>query len=179
MSQSVILYIALSLDGYIATADGSVEWLSPFEAEDEDYGYAPFFDSIDGLVMGRVTYEQVLGFGDWVYGEKPCWVCTGRSLEPPQPNITITNQSPAQLVQTIQQQGVQRLWLVGGGQLVTGFREAGLISEFILSWMPVLLGKGIPLFSGEERMETLQLIKSQVFDSGVIQTHYVHPAAID
>ena len=177
MTPSIILYIATSLDGYIATADGQVEWLSQFESNEEDYGYATFFESIDGLVMGRTTYDQVLGFGDWVYGEKPCWVYTGRSLQPPRANIFPTNQYPTQLVQTAEAQGIQRLWLVGGAQLAASFREAGLISEFMLSWMPILLGQGIPLFQPCERMDTLQLVESQVFASGVIQNHYVLPGS--
>lgn len=172
MALSVVFYIATSLDGYIATPEGSVEWLSPFEVEGEDYGYGDFFDSIDGLVMGRTTYDQVLGFGDWVYGEKPCWVCTGRSLQPPQPNIIPTAQTPAEVVQTAHSQEVQRLWLVGGAKLADSFRQAGLISEYILSWMPVLLGDGIPLFGAGGPMEALQLVQSQVYDNGVIQTHY-------
>jgi len=97
---SVLFYVAASLDGYIATSDGGVDWLSQFEAEGEDYGYAAFFESIDGLLMGRATYDQVLGFGEWVYGEKPCWVCTGRSLHPPKPNIFATTQGTCKKIKS-------------------------------------------------------------------------------
>lgn len=169
---SVILYIAASLDGYIASAEGGVDWLSEFEADGEDHGYDNFFASVDGLVMGRTTYEQVLGFGEWVYGDKPCWVCTRRSLQPPKSSIIATSHTPTELVQDMLAQKMKRIWLVGGAKLTASFRNAGLISDYHLFWMPVLLGKGVPLFQNQSTPERLQLTQTHCFDNGVVQTIY-------
>lgn len=168
----VVYYVAASLDGFIATPDGGVEWLSPFQIAGEDYGYEAFASSIDCALMGRKTYEQVLGFGDWVYGETPCYVFSRTQREPVAPSITTTDRSPRDVLAEMEARGLKRAWLVGGTALASSFRDEGWISEWILSIMPVILGQGIPLFSGTGPSESLKLMGSTSYPNGVVQLRY-------
>jgi dihydrofolate reductase len=169
----IVYYVAASLDGYIAPSDGGVEWLAPFENSDEDYGYAEFYASVEAVLLGRATFEQSLTFGDWPYPDKACWVFTHGAHVPPIPNVTFTDRPPARFVTELEARGICRAWLVGGGALAASFRAQGLISEYIVSVIPVVLGAGIPLFDGPGPQERLQLKSSQSFSSGIVQMRYV------
>jgi dihydrofolate reductase len=166
----IVLYIAASLDGYIATSDGSVDWLSSIEQAGEDYGYADFVNSVDGLVMGRNTYDQVMTFGDWPYGDLPCWVFSSRSLSPASSSVQQWQQSPAQWAAIAEVAAMNRIWLVGGAQLTAAFQDADLLDEYYISWVPCCLGTGIPLFLPCSSPRTLTLISVQSFPTGVVQT---------
>jgi dihydrofolate reductase len=177
----IIYYVAASVDGYIATPDGGVGWLAPFEGPAEDYGYAAFYASVDALLLGRRTYEQVLTFGEWPYGGKPCWVFSRRPMAPAQPEVIVTAQPPPQVAADLETRGIRRAWLVGGGQLAAAFRAEGLISEYIVSIIPVILGAGIALFDAPAAaVETLimpphmrlALVEHQVYANGVVQLRY-------
>ena len=174
----VLLYIATSLDGYIADSEGGVGWLERYAGrlEGVDYGYYQFYDSVDRLVMGRSTYDQVVTFGDWPYPGKPSHVFTSRQPEQSDnPDVSFTDQSPAELLAELP--AADNIWLVGGGRLVAAFREVDLIDEYIITVIPVLLGSGIPLFvpSGEERPIELKSVES--YDDGVVTTHYTRGEA--
>lgn len=170
----VILYIAASLDGYIARTDGSVDWLEAFEAAGEDYGYAELLERVGSVIMGGSTYRQVLGFGAWPYGDFTTYVITrGKLSAPPAENIHPAAGDAPQLVARIRAESDEDIWLVGGAQINGLFRDAGLIDEIILSVMPVLLGEGIPLFpraAGPER--SLRLLSAESYPSGVVQLRY-------
>ena len=168
----VVYYVAASLDGYIAGADGGVDWLSAVERPGEDYGYATFFAAVDALIMGSATYEQVLGFGAWPYGDKPCWVLTQRPLEAASPGVIITPQSPAEIVAEMEERQVKRAWLVGGSAVAASFRAQGLVSEYVVSVIPTILGEGIPLFAIGGPQEALTLIECRSFESGLVQLTY-------
>jgi dihydrofolate reductase len=172
MSQ-VIYYVASSLDGFIARSDGSTDWLSCVEVEGEDYGYAEFFDSVDGLLMGRATFDQIQGFGAWPYGSKPCWTWTHRAMGPNPPSAVATAQSPTEIVDEASKQGLSRLWLVGGGSLAGAFEAERLISAYIISIIPVMLGDGIPIIAGHRLSERLELKASRSYESGLVQLTYV------
>ncbi|WP_088893508.1 dihydrofolate reductase family protein [Leptolyngbya ohadii] len=177
MRPHIIYYVAASIDGYIATPDGSVDWLNAFENNSEensgeDYGYEAFYQSIDGLIMGSHTYEQVCSFGEWVYPGKPCWVLSQRSIPVSQPEVTLTHQPPEAIVPLLEAQKLQRVWLVGGGQIATAFYQRGFLDEFILSLMPIVLGSGIPLLQPTERSQMLELTEAKTFPSGVVQLYY-------
>lgn len=171
----IVLYIATSLDGFIATPEGGIDWLSQIETPEEDYGYSAFYAQVDALVMGRRTYDQVLTFGDWPYPGKPAYIVTHRPFTPDLPEVRVTTQSPIALVHTLQQQGYRRVWLVGGAALASAFRAGGLISEYRLSVIPVLLGAGIPLFAGPGPAASVGLQTAQTFASGVVQLTYRLP----
>ena len=168
----VIYYVATSLDGYIATPDGGVEWLMPFEKSGEDYGYAEFYASVDALLMGSATYEKALSFGDWPYGGKPCRVFSNRALTVPSPDVLMTDAAPKEVLNALSRSGCQRAWLVGGGALAASFRQQGLISEYIVSVIPVILGGGIPLFAPGGRPDNLNLLESKTYSTGVVQLRY-------
>ena len=168
----IIYYVAASLDGFIATPDGGTAWLAPFEAAGEDYGYAAFYASIDALLLGSRTYEQALTFDPWPYPGKPCWVFSGRPLPAAQPGVIVTAQTPRQVATELAERGVRRVWLIGGGHCAAAFQAEGLISEYIVSIIPVILGAGIPLFGVAGLQEKLRLVEYKVYPNGVIQLKY-------
>ncbi len=169
----VTYYVAISLDGYIATREGGLDWLDCAQAEGEDYGYESFFASVDALAMGRATYDTVQQFGFWPYGEKPCWVWTHRPVDSAEAAVRQTAESPQAVVAAAEAEGLSHLWLVGGGQLATAFRDAGLITRIIISVIPTILGSGLPLFAGVETSEVLALEECQRYETGVVQMTYV------
>ena len=186
MIPEIVYYVAASLDGYIATPDGGIAWLAPFEASGEDYGYAAFYASVDALLLGSRTYEQALTFDPWPYPGKPCWVFSRRALAPVRPEVIITAESPRQVAAELGARGVRLAWLVGGGQLADAFRAEKLISEYIVAMIPVILGAGIPLFGAPDpdprRLrksakastpgEPLKLIEHKAYPNGVVQLKY-------
>lgn len=168
----VILYIAASLDGYIATPDGQVDWLDLVESEGEDYGYSSFYASVDALVMGSATYEQVRQFGAWPYEGKRCIVLSKRLTESDLPGVTVTGKPPAEVLSDLEAEGHRRIWLVGGAAVVASFRAASLISRYIISVIPTLLGEGIPLFASPGPSERLELVEAEAFPTGLVQLTY-------
>ena len=168
----VAYYVAASLDGYIATRDGGIGWLKPYESAHEDYGYAAFYASVDVVLMGGRTFEQCLRFDHWPYADKPCWVFSHEHYDKVPPGVTITAEPPAQLLAALQSQWLKRAWLVGGGKLAASFMAQALISEYIVSIIPVLLGAGIPLLDGTTLQEELNLVDAKRYASGVMQLRY-------
>jgi dihydrofolate reductase len=169
----VIYYVAASVDGYIATMDGGIEWLAPFEGTDEDYGYAQFYDSVEAVLLGRRTYETSLAFGEWPYPGKPCWVFSHGNIRSLSTDVIRTAQSPAKVMLEIETRGLQRAWLVGGGALAASFRSAGLVTEYIITIVPVVLGAGVPLFGDPGPPERLQLLDAKSYPKGLMQLRYV------
>ena len=126
----IVYYAAASLDGYIATLDGGVDWLPPIEAGGEDYGYGDFYASVDAILMGSTTYENILRQAAWPYPDKKCWVFSKqrRYAKSSTGNIAFTGATPDYLVEELAGQGIKRAWIVGGGKLAASFRERGLIT---------------------------------------------------
>jgi dihydrofolate reductase len=168
----VIYYVASSIDGLIAPADGSRDWLSPFSDNGEDYGYADFYATVDALVVGARTYEQMLDFGEWPHHDRPVTVMSSRPIAAAVGGITISPLDPRAVVDELAAAGHRRIWLVGGGVLASSFAAAGLIDEYIVSYLPVLLGSGIGLLGGHGDVQALQLVASERFGDGVVQGHY-------
>ncbi|NJP10621.1 MAG: dihydrofolate reductase [Leptolyngbyaceae cyanobacterium RU_5_1] len=169
----VVLYIAASLDGYIATPDGGVKWLAAFENSGEDYGYSTFYESFDAVLMGSRTYQQLPELGEWSFTGKPCWVFSRRPLKVEQPEVTLTTQSPHEVMSELAARNLQRAWLLGGAELVASFRAQGLITEYVVSIIPVILGAGIPLFISPGPTEDLKLVESTPYPSGLVQLRYL------
>jgi len=168
---TTILYIAVSLDGYIARPDGSIDWLTAMESEGENYGYGEFYEALDGLVMGRKTFEQVLSFGKWPYPGKPTVVLTRQAMGGDRPDITFA-EGVEQALQHLEQQGRSRIWLIGGGEVVRAFLQHRRIDEWILFIMPVLLGEGLSLFPGSFPETHLERLSTTAYKSGAVQLHY-------
>jgi len=165
----IVYYVACSLDGYIATTEGSVDWLESFDGGGEYYGYEEFNQSIDALVMGSGSYEFVLQHGDWPYADKPCWVFTSRSMPVAHPSVTLTQEDPGLVVDSLRERGFRKIWLVGGGALAGSFSAQNLITEYMITIIPVLLGEGIRLFEGTPGTHTLSLVDSKRYSDGVVQ----------
>ena len=171
--QELIYYAASSLDGYIADIEGGVDWLQIAEVTVEDHGYGDFYKHVDSLIMGRTTYEQILGFGEWPYPDRPCWVMTSSEISVPEnSNIVLTRDTPADVLKEIRSRGYGRTWLVGGGKVAASFFKEGLITEFYITLIPILLVEGIPLLSGAMNKTSLDLLESRTFKSGILQLRY-------
>ena len=175
---AVVYYVAASVDGYIASPDGGIDWLSAVEVPGEDYGYAEFYRSVDALLLGRHTYEQILSFSEWPYPDKPCWVLSSKPLPASQAGITVTADTPDEVLTELKAQGLKRIWLVGGGLLAGAFRAEGLITEYIISIIPIVLGAGIPLFGGVGPEERLKLVESTSYSSGLVQQRYLRASEL-
>ena len=165
----VILYIASSIDGYIARTDGSIDWLESVESKDEDYGYSEFLNSVEIAVMGRKTFDQVLQLGEWPYAGKQTVVFSQQPQTSQIPDVQFFKGTLEVLSQHIDNDA--RVWLVGGGELNNLFLKSQAIDEIILSIIPVCLGDGIPLFRTESNF-AFKMIKCRSFHTGVVQIHY-------
>ena len=168
----LVYYVAMSLDGFIADQSGGVSWLDEYQASGEDYGYREFYQNRDSLLMGSKTYAQILTFGEWPYPDKPTWVMTQQQWVTCQEGIILTPQTPEGVLTEIHNHGFQKTWLVGGSTLARSFCQLGLVTEYILSIMPCLLGAGIPLLAAEASLKTLRLKDQKHFSSGVVQLRY-------
>lgn len=167
--KKVVLFIATSLDGFIARPDGGIDWLF----SDADYGYAAFFDSIDTVVMGRKTYELSLSFGPpYVYQGKTSYVFSRTRAGAKDENAEFIAGSPKDFIRSLQAHAGKDIWLVGGAELVRDFLVDDLIDEFIISIHPVILGSGIPLFPAPGHELSLTLKDSISFESGLVQLRY-------
>jgi dihydrofolate reductase len=164
------VFIATSLDGYIARPDGTFDFLSIVERPDEDYGFADFFASVDALVIGRNTYETALAFPEWPYAGKRCIVITHRAT-PSVHGEQFFAGAPTALVEQLGLSGAQRLY-VDGGAVIRQFLADNLIDDLTLSIVPVLLGQGIALFGPEVPERRLRLDSSKSFESGLVQLYY-------
>ena len=112
----------------------------------EEAGYDEFYSTVDALVMGRKTYEMIVSFGQWPYGDKPIWVCSGNSIDAMKGCNIQSEKTPLGTYNEAQAQGVKHLWLVGGGTLAASFLEEKLLTHISISQMPIILGGGIRLF---------------------------------
>jgi dihydrofolate reductase len=176
------VFIAASLDGYIARAGGDISWLNEGTAADpgEDFGFKTFFNSVDTLVMGRKTYEAALSFADWPYRGKRVVVLNHRGL---QILARLTGQiesmsgTPSEVSQKLERSGAVHLY-IDGGKTIQGFLAADLIDEITLTILPILLGAGIPLFGTLSTELKLELLTSRSFSNGFVQNRYriIHTA---
>lgn len=153
-----ILYVATTIDGYIASSDGSIEWLTSLETNGEDNGYTTFYGTIDALIMGSATYEQVVGFGDWAYPGKLSYVLTSRNLSTDRTDVVFIRNIEA-VLEDIQRKGFKRIWIVGGGKVASSFMASGLVDEYILTLIPIILGTGISLYQAVPEQK-LKLVKT-------------------
>lgn len=171
------IFIGTSLDGFIARLDGSIDWLHQMNAlvpPGEDCGYAAFVDSVDALLMGRHTYETVLGFGDWPYGNKPVYVLSNQlqAIAADLPSSVHLIQGDIEsAVDQMSKQGHGRVYL-DGGKLIQSFLAAGKVDELTVTRLPVLLGSGRPLFGPLLHDVPLTHVSTRVYPFGFIQSTY-------
>ena len=166
----IAVFIAQSVDGYIATDDDSLDWLTQAGAEGEDYGFDAFLSDVDVVAMGRSTYEFIKDFPVLPYGDRPVHVFTSRDPGP-RDGFEFYARTPREAVMHWEERGVGRVYL-DGGTLISQFLEAGLVDEMTLTTVPLLLGSGKPLFHRIATATPLRLVRSQVFDSGMVNLRY-------
>ncbi len=155
--KKIIIYIASSLDGYIARENGDTSWLP----EITESGYDAFYKSVDTVIMGKTTYDQVLTFGEYPYKDKKSFVFT-RTDQNKDENTEFLSDVEKFVKDGFPGAG-ENIWLVGGAQIIASFLKHGAVDEIIISVIPVLLGTGIPLFSKIENETKLELIKTEKY----------------
>lgn len=164
-------YMAASVDGFIADETGGVDWLEPFQ--DVDYGYESFYAGIRTVVMGRRTFDQCRTFGpDWVYAGKRSIVVTSRPMAAPPSGVEAWTESLPGLIDHLKRLDDGDVWIVGGSQLQTAVLEAGAMDSLALFFVPVLLGRGVPLFRSDAGPIGLALDSVERFDRGLTALTY-------
>ena len=172
--KKVVLYIAMSLDGYIAKSDDDISWLSMVEEPNEDYGYQAFVDSVDTVLMGRKTYEKVLTFGiEFPHKNRKCYIISN-SKHKNNEDVEFYGGDLADLIHTIKQNSNtnKSIFIDGGANLAHSLISLNLIDEFVISIIPTFLGEGKKLFNTGIPEQQLELLKSESFSSGLVQLTY-------
>ena len=177
-------YCAASLDGYIAEADDTLDWLLAYQGsfnganvEPAAGSYERFYEDVGALIMGSVTYEFILALGrGWPYEGKPTWVLSSRKLPTPEGegvDVRIVNARVPELhEEMIAAAGERNLWVVGGGNVASQFADEGLLDEVLVTVVPVVLGDGKPLFDRPVPGGPMQLTGTRCFDSGMVELRY-------
>jgi dihydrofolate reductase len=168
------VFIATSLDGFIARPDGGLDWLQDANAAGEDHGYAAFIETIDGIFMGRETFKVSLGFDPWPYDKPLIILSTKLQLHDLPPHLT-DQVSIARSVPEAVAEGKIRGWrraYVDGGATIRSFLKEGLVQDMVITRIPVLLGQGLPLFGPLEADVSLRHLETQSFPSGLVQSRY-------
>lgn len=169
------VFIATSLDGFIARPDGDIDWLLQRDDQTEDHGYSAFIADKDVIVMGRGSYEKVRTFESWFY-DLPVVVLSEQLADSPVPEalegkLRFSNLAPREVMAELEGQGMHRVY-VDGGQLVQSFLRDGLVADMVITTVPVLIGSGRPLFGGLAQDVDLKLVSSRCFPSGLVQSTY-------
>jgi len=173
MTVKISVYIAVSLDGFIARKNGDLDWLPAGEEGGEDFGYGEFMSTVDYIVMGRNTFEKVLTFGGWHYDKKVI-VLTSRDLTIPSEladKAEVLHLSPRELIHEMERRGAKNTYLDGGVTIQRFLRES-LVDEMTITTIPILLGEGLPLFGKLDNDVKLELVKSESFKNGFVQNKY-------
>lgn len=172
--RKISLFIAISLDGYIAKPNNDLSFLKIVEKEGEDYGYAKFTSAIDTLIVGRKTYDYVLkeiGSSHYDNGERDIYVIT-RTPKPSKGRVTFYTGDIAELVKKLKSENGKDIYCDGGAEVINELLKLDLIDEYIISIIPILLGNGTRLFKDGRPEQLLELISSKSFDTGLMQLHY-------
>lgn len=169
------VFIATSLDGFIARENGEIDWLLERDQPGEDHGYDDFIKDIDAIVMGRGTFEAVRGMGDWFYN-RPVLVLSAGLAEQKVPaelagKVRFTSKSPQEAMAMLEAEGRRRVY-VDGGLVIQSFLALGMISDMVITRVPILLGTGRSLFGGIPRDISLTHILTRSFPSGLVQSSY-------
>lgn len=171
MNRNVILYIAMSLDGYIARKNGDIDWLDGDGSEpNADFGYDAFYESIDTVIMGRKTYNQVLTFGEYPYKGTNGYVFTSQKRINTE-DVVFTDENAEDLIGKLRNESGIDIWLIGGAGIIETFIQKDLIDEYVITVLPCILGEGIPLFRGISPEIKLKMVKNTSVN-GMAMLHY-------
>ena len=169
------VFIGTSVDGFIARRDGDIGWLTGFSSLGEDHGYAAHIDRVDGIIMGRGTFDAVKGFEPWPY-DRPVLVLSRTLAQTDIPDalrgeVEIIDASPQDAMMIAGARGWRGVY-VDGGTVIQSFLRAGLIDDMVVSRVPVLIGDGLPLFGPVEGDISLEHVETKSFPSGLVQSFY-------
>jgi len=171
------VFIAVSLDGFIARPDGSIDWLDQANTlvpEGEDFGFRDFMDRTDALIMGRNTFEKALTFREWPYADKLVVVMSRKGVKIPEAlseSVITSSESPGVLLSWLAVKGAIQVY-VDGGQTIQRFLQEGLIDELNITTIPILLGSGRPLFGSLKADINLRHIFTKTYPFGFVQSRY-------
>jgi len=172
MRRKVILYIATSLDGYIAKPNDDLSFLSIVEQEGQDYGYADFVKTVDTVIVGRKTYDKVISMGfDFPHADKDAYIIT-RTLRPTIGSVKFYSGDLKTLVGKLKTESGKNIYCDGGAEIVNELLKDNLIDEFIISVIPILVGNGTKLFKDNRPEQKLELVSVKSFDKGLTQLHF-------
>jgi dihydrofolate reductase len=173
-SRKVIVHIAASADGYIARADGDLEWLTKRRAPEGFYGMNAFMQTIDTKVLGRKTFEESVKLGAKFDNDQERTIVFSHQAPPPgvPRSVEFVNEAIGKFVGALRMQPGKDIWLMGGGEIIAAFLDAKAIDEFVISVVPVFIGDGIPLIARRHRHVRLDLISNERFDDGLVQLRY-------
>jgi dihydrofolate reductase len=166
----VSVYIAASVDGYIARKDGSLDWLECVGGSEEDYGFKAFVNSVDGVILGRKTYEVASSVEDWPYRGKKT-VILSNSLQVVRKDAELYRGDLTQLLSQMHADGISHVW-VDGGMTIAQFLSLRAVDAMIISVIPTILGSGIPLFQQIDQGFSCGLVAAQPYPSGLVQLRY-------
>ena len=167
-----ILYIAISLDGYIAGPDEDLSFLDIVQREDEDYGYGDFIQTVDTVIMGRKTYDWIMAHvPEFVHADKTTFIIS-RTERQSTENTRFHTGDLSDLVRRLKTESGKNIFIEGGAEVVKTLLLDDLIDEYVISIIPVLVGGGTKLFEDGRPQQTLKLISTKQFDSGLVQLHY-------
>ena len=168
----IVLYIAASLDGYIADRDGGVGWLERFNTPGEDHGYVEFLSQAGSVIMGATTYEQELSRQEWPYGARPTWVFTHRRLpKPDDADVRFVSGIAAEHIEEIRNTTDRAVYLAGGAHVVEQFMAEGAVDRMRLFIVPLLLGEGIRLLAASGPTQA-ELLGTKTYRTGLVELHY-------
>jgi dihydrofolate reductase len=172
MNRKVILYIATSLDGYIAKPNDDLSFLSIVEQQGQDYGYAEFVKTVDTVIVGRKTYDKVISMGfDFPHADKDAYIIT-RTPRPSIGSVRFYTDDLKSLVNKLKSENGKNIFCDGGAEIVNELLSDDLIDEFIISVIPILVGNGTKLFKDGRPEQKLELVSVKSFDKGLTQLHY-------
>jgi dihydrofolate reductase len=172
--RTISLFIAMSLDGYIAKPNDDLSFLKLVEKEGEDYGYAEFTSKIDTIIIGRRTYDYVvneIGASHYDNGQRDVYVIT-RTKKPKVGRTTFYTGKITELLKRLKSEKGKNIYCDGGAEVINELLKQNLIDEFIISVIPVLLGNGIRLFKDERPEQAIELITAKTYETGLIQLQY-------
>jgi len=171
-TRKIIVNAGTSADGFIARADGGIEWLTTLPKPPGFYGMSNFVATIDTKILGRRTYEKSLQLGAKFDGRTKTYVISSRPPATSPPGVEFISGDIAAFAKRLRSEAGKNIWFMGGGGAIGSFLDAGAIDELIITIVPVLIGEGIPLIAARHRHVPLQLLASHAFDDGVVQLHY-------
>lgn len=171
----VTIYIAQSLDGYIADAEGSIAWLGPYEGW--DYGYDAFFTRIDCVVMGAATYRDCRRFAEWPYRGKAVIVMTRSGRLDDDGFAVFDDRTAVEIAYDLERAGLGRIWVAGGGGPIRAFLDAGLVHRLRIFTIPIILGSGTPLWKSGKRRRQVSLERAVAHGNGVVETVHLVTAS--